>query len=76
LQEKASLFRKVQGEKGGQKQKFGIINIKARERKIVAFMLTYTDPSLPSDNEQLQEAVTKIADILLENFSVLQKKNK
>jgi translation elongation factor EF-Ts len=76
LQEKASLFRKVQGDKEGQKPKFGIVSIKERERKIVAFVLTYTDPSLPSDNEQLQETVAKIADIFLENFSLLQGKDK
>lgn len=76
MQEKASLFRKVQEGKEGQKQKFGIVSIKERERKIVAFVLTYTDPSLPSDNEQLQETVARIADIFLENFSLLQGKDK
>jgi len=34
----------------------------------VAFLLTYKDPSIPSDNKQLQEATTKIGDIFLDNF--------
>jgi elongation factor Ts len=75
LQEKASFFRKDQEGKKGQKQKFGVVKIKERKGEIVAFVLTYTDPSLPSDNEQLREAAAKIADIFLENFSVLQEKN-
>jgi len=74
LREKAKLFRKDQ-EEGEKKQKFGIVNIKEKEKKIVAFLLTYKDPSIPSDNEQFREVVTKLENILLDNFSDFYKKN-
>ena len=69
LEEKAKLFRKEQGGGDTREQKFGIVSIKAKEKKIVAFLLTYKDPSIPSDNKQFQEAVAKIGDIFLDNFS-------
>lgn len=75
LQEQATEFNKNQESKSEQKQKFGIVSIKEKEGKIVAFLLTYTDPSIPSDNKQFQETSTKIENILLDNFSTLYKKN-
>lgn len=68
LQEKAKLFRKDQGE-NEQKQKFGVAVIKEKEKKIVTFLLTYKDPSIPADNKQFQEVAAKIGDIFLDNFS-------
>ncbi|CAJ0842966.1 13690_t:CDS:2 [Entrophospora sp. SA101] len=74
LEEKAKLFRKDLGGEE-QKQKFGIVGIKEKGKKIVAFLLTYKDPSIPSDNKQFQEVVAKIEDILLDNFSDLYGKS-
>ena len=69
LKEKAKLFRKEQGNGDTQEQKFGIVSIKAKEKKTVAFLLTYKDPSIPSDNKQFQEVAAKIGDVFLDNFS-------
>ncbi|CAH1764423.1 9276_t:CDS:2, partial [Entrophospora sp. SA101] len=75
--EKAKLFRKEQEDGDTREQKFGIVSIKAKEKKIVAFLLTYKDPSIPSDNKQFQEAlslVTKDKEINLERCRFFQQK--
>jgi len=69
LEEKAKLFRKEKGNGDTQELKFGIVNIKTKEKKTVAFLLTYKDPSIPSDSKQFQEVATKIGDVFLDNFS-------
>ena len=75
MEEKAKLFRKDQVGKATQEQKFGIVNIKEKQKKIVTFLLTYKDPSIPSDNKQFQEVAVKLGDILLNNFSDFSKEN-
>ncbi|RHZ37164.1 translation elongation factor Ts [endosymbiont GvMRE of Glomus versiforme] len=74
LQEKAKIFRKDQGE-NEEKQKFGVVSIKKRENEVIAFLLVYTDPSMPSESEELCKVVESLENILLDNFSSLYEKS-